>query len=297
MTSPGEYTELTEEPPPTREYSLFFPDIDNRFIAAEKTRVRQTVDTAETAKLLVRRYLQGPKNDFLVSPLSPKTQVGQVTLSQSLLTVDLSSDAYESNLSADGETSMLSSLTWTLTELPGVLKVKILIGGIQANTIGGHHDIREPLTRWDEDRLVDIEGVGVPILIYFSYETPDGDFLLVPRWRFIPTTDDLVKKAFELLLIGPDADESELAIGTCIPRETTGSAVTEGSQISCNLMLGDKQKEIENQAYEAMLVSQLVHTLTETSRNTSEVQITIDDLIQESLPYGTSISGSLLRNP
>ncbi len=293
----GVFSDISEDAPPSHDYILYFPDKRGRFIAAETTKIKETADTKDVASFLARRYIQGTENSKFYCALSPETKVLSTSLTQTLLTVNFSSDIIKSSLSAEEESDFLKSFIWTMTELSGVESVMIEIEGSVVDSVFGHHYYKNPFTRLDEERIVDTEGSGLPVLIYFAVETGDEEYQLVPRLRYISAINDVLPQVVNILLAGPDGSESENTIISCIPKDFTGKATLEGGTVSINLIPENDFAKLKNKAVEEMFVRQIVMTLTENRVGADLVNISIDGMTQEKLPYGTFLSGDLQRNP
>lgn len=293
----GMFSELFDSLPSIHEYYLYYPEKKNRYIACETTKIKEVVSTEELAGLLTRRYIQGAVSTKLSSPLNPLTKVLGTTFNQSQLTINFSKEILQSNMSAEGETAFLKTLVWTLTELSGVKRVQILLEGNQIVSLFGHHSYREPFSRWDESRLVDVSGEGIPVMVYYSCEFDDGQYALVPRLKYISVAGEVLPQVLNILLSGPDATELENTITTCIKSGITGKVEIEGTTIKLSLDTSNKSNEINDKAYEKMFIEQIIMTLTERQRDSGVVNISFDGSILETLPYNTIVSGDLMRGP
>lgn len=279
-----------------RDCLLYFPKSDFSFIAIESAKVKNVVDISEFATLAIKRYIQGPLTPELERILPLSTKVRKVTLSEGMLTVDFSGEAQSLSVGAEGEEVMMQSLLWTLTEIPGVRKVRILVGGKQVDSLGGHIAVIDPLTRLDPDIIASTEKIGMkPTLIYLSADMGDGVYLPVPRLRYIDVKADPVKQVLDMLLAGPDEDERDFQIGTCVPPETEIASI---KRMKDHWVIDVKlnEKQIQNSTYENCFVQQLVLTVTELEK-TMGVLIFVNGEGREVLPYSTKIGTPLLRNP
>jgi germination protein M len=289
----GVFTEPLDSDVAIQTCRLYFPEKRGRFLAIEYTLVRETTDTAETAKLLARRFIQGPISKDLYSYINHETKVLEAKLNQSLLTLDLSAQILQSNMSASAETMFLRSLTLTMTELTGVRSVQLLINGEKVDELFGHHSYNNPFTRWDESRLFELQGIGNPTLVYFACESEDGEYHIVPCSRMLSVAGEVLPQLLNYLLDGPTPTELENTIVSCIPDGTEATLKREGNEVKLNLMVDTKL--MKNRAYEQAFIQQILMTLTETNRDSGILTITINDMIQETLPYGTAIQGGLTR--
>jgi spore germination protein GerM len=104
---------------------------------------------AALANYAIAQLLAGPPvgRDRVV--LFPNGTVARVTIEGDTAVVDISGSAARSFQSGAGdEVGMFKSLTFTLTGLPGIHRVQVLVAGQKAAALpGGHFEIDEPLTR------------------------------------------------------------------------------------------------------------------------------------------------------
>jgi spore germination protein GerM len=101
------------------------------------------------ATYAVNQLLAGPSvgRDSVV--LFPAGTQATVSTEGDMATVDLGGSVARSFQSGAGdEVGMFKSLTYTLTGLPGIKSVQVLVGGQKKAALpGGHLEIDEPLTR------------------------------------------------------------------------------------------------------------------------------------------------------
>jgi len=292
----GQFTQLLEENKNTRDCYLYFPDLESKYIAVETAKVRNVLDPATFAGLVAKRLIQGPQSPYLTNVFPPSTKVLSVKLAEGMLTINLSIEARNQNTGADGELAMMQSLVWTLTEIPGVRKVKVLVAGKTADTLGGHISTFDPIERMDQVLFDEnVKEGGKAVLVFLSVDMGDGIYLPVPRIRSIRIDADPIQQVVNLLLQGINADERDFSIGTCIPGETKLNSIKkEGDHYLVDLNLDTKA--IQDASYEATMVRQLVMTITELDKN-SAVLLSINGEIRESLPYGTKTGTPILRGP
>jgi|GEM_PF-610367 len=293
----GKFEQFSDKQPSTRQRYLYFPYQDDSFIAVEVTKVKEVISQDEQIKLLLKRFIQGPTSPELVNVFSSKTKVKNVKLAEGLLTIDFSKDALDLNTGAAGEENMLQSLIWTITELQGVRKVKILVEGKSVETLGGHISCDEPFERFDiRFQDPDITETGKAILVYLAKNMGDNNYLPVPRWRYIRIDVDEMKQAVSLMLEGPNADERDYGLTTCIPSQVALNSL-ERDKDGVKIDIGLDLKLIENASFEVMFVKQIALTLTEFDK-TSRVLLSINSEIKnEGLPYGTQLGKRITRGP
>jgi spore germination protein GerM len=121
--------------------------------SGDLVRVPFTVDPKLSGNALqsyaVSQLLAGPsvgRDSFVLFPVGTQASV---TTQGDVAVVDLSGSVVRSFQGGAGdEAGMFKSLTFTLTALPGVKSVQVLVAGQkQAALAGGHFEIDEPLTR------------------------------------------------------------------------------------------------------------------------------------------------------
>jgi len=116
-------------------------------------RVPFTVDSKLTGSALatyaVNQLLAGPSVDRDSIVLFPTGTEATVTTEGDVATVDLNGSIVRSFQGGAGdEVGMFKSLTYTLTGLPGIKNVQVLVAGEKKAALpGGHLEIDDPLTR------------------------------------------------------------------------------------------------------------------------------------------------------
>jgi germination protein M len=109
---------------------------------------------------------------------------------------------------ASQERKIIEALVWTLTEIPGINKVKLSVAGkpIQSLPSSGL-PIDTTLTRGLGINLETAEGVqpnrAMGVTLYFSSQSADGEGYFVPVTRLINRQTDPAKAALEQLILGP----------------------------------------------------------------------------------------------
>jgi germination protein M len=112
----------------------------------------------------------------------------------------------------------------------------------------------------------------VPVTLYFSSETPDGDSYYVPVTRLINRTDNLLKASVDQLIAGP-LDQSQL-IGVMTPDVQVKSVVPKDNTITVNLQ---DESMIEGQTEPDEMLQAIILSVTENANATaSKVQITLN---------------------
>ncbi|BBI32434.1 GerMN domain-containing protein [Cohnella abietis] len=136
------------------------------------------------------------------------TKVSSVEIDKSAETISVDFAAPFPNLVASQERKVIEALVWTLTELPGINKVKLSIAGkpIQSLPSSGL-PVDHVLTRGVGINVEAAKGIEInrsmAVTLYFSAHSTDGDGYFVPVTRLITRQADPAKAALEQLIQGP----------------------------------------------------------------------------------------------
>jgi germination protein M len=130
------------------EVNLYFSDSQAMYLEPEKRRISQTPSLARQA---VIELIKGPENSELYPTIPQGTQVNEVYIVDDIVYVDLSEEIFKNHPGgSSGELMTVYSIVSTLTEIPPIVGVQILVEGNEMNSLVGHVDISMPLLR-DED--------------------------------------------------------------------------------------------------------------------------------------------------
>ncbi|MBO8128412.1 MAG: divergent polysaccharide deacetylase family protein [Peptococcaceae bacterium] len=140
----------------------FIPKTRTRlFMASEEMdSIDMANDTVkELARLALEQLVDGPRKTDELSPCIPDgITFKNLKVSGPLATVDLGMTNKESCLlGSEGEWVALSSIAYTLFELPEIREVQVMVNGKQRKTLAGHMDISKPISR-DELPLTKVAG-------------------------------------------------------------------------------------------------------------------------------------------
>jgi len=103
------------------------------------------------ARQVVIELIKGPENSDFYPTIPEETQVNEVYIVDDIAYIDLSREIFENHPGgSSGELMTVYSIVNTLTEIPPIKGVQILVGGNEMNSLVGHIDISMPLLR-DED--------------------------------------------------------------------------------------------------------------------------------------------------
>jgi hypothetical protein len=132
-------------PVETVKVTLFFPDASGMLHTEERDIPRPTGGSA-FLRALFAELQKGPTGEGLVGPLPPKVQLRNAfLLHEGEAVLDL---AVDSGLSfgSDEELAIVGSLVdTTLQNVADTTRVRILVNGEPAETLGGHVDLTRPL--------------------------------------------------------------------------------------------------------------------------------------------------------
>jgi germination protein M len=95
-------------------------------------------------KVVLEALFKGPPAGSGYLPFFPEgTQVLDVKVTDGLAEVNLNRRATQINVGSQGEALAVASIVNTLTKLPSIFKVKILIEGEEVESLAGHVDLSE----------------------------------------------------------------------------------------------------------------------------------------------------------
>lgn len=139
------------EPVPTEEMvevNLYFSDSQAMYLVPEKRKIPQTPSLARQA---VIELIKGPESSDFYTTIPEGTQVNEVYIADGIAYVDLSEEIFKNHPGgSSGELMTVYSIVNTLTEIPPIKSVQILVEGNEMKSLVGHIDISMPLLR-DED--------------------------------------------------------------------------------------------------------------------------------------------------
>jgi germination protein M len=161
------------------------------------------------------------------------------------------------------ERKMLEAIVWTLTELPGIDKVRLTVSGRPVRSMPSSSvPVDEVLTRGIGINIEKDTGVqpsrSMPVTLYFSARADNGDAYYVPVTRLVERTGDRAKAALNEWIKGP-GDTVSLQ-NDALP----GIAVGELSQAedTVNVSL-NKPEWTPDQTLPSSMMDELVLTITE----------------------------------
>ena len=130
------------------EVNLYFSDSQAMYLVPEKRKISQIPSLARQA---VIELIKGPESSGLYPAIPEGTQVNEVYIADDIVYIDLSEEIFKNHPGgSSGELMTVYSIVNTLTEIPPIKGVQILVGGNEMKSLVGHIDISMPLLR-DED--------------------------------------------------------------------------------------------------------------------------------------------------
>lgn len=125
--------------------TLYFPTKDALYLQREEVVEKYNDRPATTA---IELLIKGPKNKELVNVFPANTKLRGIHLKNGIAYVDFSNTILKNSQGgSSAENLMVASIVNTLTEFENIEKVQILVQGKVVDTLWGHVDVSEPLSR------------------------------------------------------------------------------------------------------------------------------------------------------
>lgn len=145
--------------------------------------------------------------DGFEAVLPEMTQVEAVKLDPESATVAVEFAALP-QLPADEERQALEAIVWSLTEIPGLDRVKLTIKGKPIRSLPASGlPVEAVLTRGIGINVEQAQGVNLSrsmgVTLYFAAHSPGGDGYFVPITRLVERQPDRVRTAIDELIKGP----------------------------------------------------------------------------------------------
>lgn len=132
----------------TMSVTVYYATKDAMYLVPETRTVPKSDHPAQTA---VEQLLSEPKNAALVRTLPEGTKVKGITVKDHIAYVDFDGTLLKKGHGGSaGEILAVGSIVNTLTEFPEIYKVQIMVEGKKVETLYGHLDTSEPLSRSEE---------------------------------------------------------------------------------------------------------------------------------------------------
>jgi germination protein M len=143
----------TRKPPPVAQppgrLTVDFVSAGTEALAPVEYSVSPDLQGARLADYATTQLLAGPATGRDAIVLFPQGTTMDVSVSGDTATVNIAGPLVQGYRGgADDEAAMFKSLTFTLTNIPGIARVQVLVGGQKRAALsGGHMELDEPLTR------------------------------------------------------------------------------------------------------------------------------------------------------
>ncbi len=166
-------------------------------------------------------------------------------------------------MQAAKERKMLEALVWSLTELPGIEKVRLSVEGKPLRSLpASNMPVDEVLTRGIGINIESSNGVHVTdsmaVTLYFSARSENGDGYFVPVTRLVNRTPDRMSAALDELMKGP-MDTMSLQ-NVWMPGVTVDDLASVADMVNISLR---KEDWTPDQTLPAEMMESLVLTMTE----------------------------------
>jgi spore germination protein GerM len=145
---------LPNEKDNTIQINLYFDSSsDNKSVSISKE--ERLINKEEfLGEIIVQELLKGPSNVSKLKPILPKgTKLLSFSIKDNIAYVNLSDEA-RITMSPQKEEATLRSLVNSLTELPSVKKVKIMLNNKDTDFLGGNYDVSKPIGKEDLETIL-----------------------------------------------------------------------------------------------------------------------------------------------
>ena len=130
------------------EVNLYFSDPQAMYLIPEKRKISQI---PLLAKQVINELIEGPENSNLYPTIPEGAIVNEVYIVDDIAYIDLTEEIFKNHPGgSSGELMTIYSIVNTLTEIPPIKGVQILVEENEMKSLVGHIDISMPLLR-DED--------------------------------------------------------------------------------------------------------------------------------------------------
>jgi len=263
----------------------YYDPIGKELIPTEKEITIPSSNTLAVIKII--DALKTPTQNNLFSPLNRDTVVKSVNIKNGVCTLNLNKAATKiASLSVRKEAIRVYGLVNTLTELPDIASVQILIDNKKKDYLNHYIQIDHPIAHYSGVLLQ-----GKEVLLYFF--SPNGGNLLLEKREIIPKTDPvaLTKEILQELFYG-----SLKGLSSPFPENIdilNDFYIQSGGVITIDFSSDILNHPLGSHA-EYLTVLSIVNTLTELPDITS-VQILIDGKVVPTLFGSTNISHPIKR--
>ena len=145
VTEPSSPGGTAAAPEQTMQLVVYHATKDALYLVPEMHKVPLNSHPARTA---VELLLAGPQNSELVSVIPEGTKLNKLTVKEHIAYVDFNDKFIKKKgLGSAGEILLVGAIVNTLTEFPDIQQVQLMVNGKKIDTVSGHMDTSEPLSR------------------------------------------------------------------------------------------------------------------------------------------------------
>lgn len=128
---------------------VYYPNEQGTKLIAVKRQV--TVGKTDKYTAAMNSLLEGTKEKGQTAIIPKQAKLRSVKVENGVAKVDFSQELVKNFVGGStGETMLVGSVVDTLTEFPEVKKVQILVAGKSVETLAGHMDLSQPLSRMND---------------------------------------------------------------------------------------------------------------------------------------------------
>ncbi|HMM19985.1 MAG TPA: GerMN domain-containing protein [Selenomonadales bacterium] len=125
--------------------TIYFATKDALYLVPEEHIVPKT---SQPAHMAIEHLLAGPTSGELAKVMPEGTQLRSLRVKDHIAYVDFNDKLIKNNTGGSAsEILIVGAVVDTLTQFPDIQKVRILVEGKAIDTISGHLDLTEPLSR------------------------------------------------------------------------------------------------------------------------------------------------------
>lgn len=137
---------VSQEGPPSNSedtYKLYFPSSDLDSLIPEDRHIERSLWSKLTliqkSNLILSQLIQGPQTVTSTRTIAPTTKLLSLQIQNGVAVIDFSKDIRDSFPGGVlVEDITIKSIVWSMTQIPGINGVSILIDGVSGDSIGGH---------------------------------------------------------------------------------------------------------------------------------------------------------------
>lgn len=149
------------------ELILFYPNQSMEYLVPEYRVVSRSSEDVE--KIAIEELLMGTRNKNLRNIIPDGTKILSIYVTDNIAYISFTNELINQNYTEKDEALTIYSIVNTLTSLPNINEVQILVDGKAENVLHKHYSIKEPLSY---SNLIVAKNYNSPISVvneYYSY--------------------------------------------------------------------------------------------------------------------------------